>query len=81
MEMQKYLKQRQKTQKAPAKKTYSVYMINFDNLYKGTFSSKKEALARARALGYECAIWISDESNKESSLLCVVLPLGGILYA
>lgn len=39
---------------------FTVYMVNF-NLNKGTFSTLAEAVAQARALGFECAIFLDGE--------------------
>lgn len=36
-------------------KTYIVYMVNFQ-MIKGTFSNESDAVAQAKALGFECAI-------------------------
>ena len=41
--------------------TYTVYMVNFD-LNKGTFNSQEEAIAQAKALGFECTIIANDPS-------------------
>ena len=43
--------------------TYTVHMVNF-RLNKGTFTSLEEAIAHARALGFECSI-VSSDSNFE----------------
>jgi hypothetical protein len=52
--------------------TYTVYMINF-GLNKGTFSTAEEAIAHAKALGFECSI-VVNEPNKDSLHLCTVKP-------
>jgi hypothetical protein len=52
--------------------TYTVYMVNFD-MTKGTFNTVKEAIDQAKALGFECAIWLNDP-GKESLHLCNVKP-------
>lgn len=39
---------------------YTVYMINF-GLNKGTFSTLEEAIAHAKALGFECSILANNE--------------------
>lgn len=53
-------------------KTYTVYMVNFD-MTKGTFNTAQEAIDQARALGFECAIWVN-EPGKEPLHLCNVKP-------
>jgi len=45
------------------KMTYTVHMVNF-GINKGSFGTLKEAIAHARALGFECAI-VSTDSNEE----------------
>ena len=52
--------------------TYTVYMINF-NMAKGTFNTAQEAIDQAKALGFECAVWVN-ESGKDPLQLCVVKP-------
>ncbi len=39
--------------------TYTVHMVNF-NMNKGTFPTVDEAIAQAKALGFECAIWVNE---------------------
>jgi len=53
--------------------TYTVYMVNF-NMTKGTFNTVEEAINQAKALGFECAIWVN-EPNKDGPMhLCNVKP-------
>lgn len=52
--------------------TYTVHMINF-GLNKGTFPTAEEAIAQAKAIGFECAIWVN-EPNKDPLHLCNVKP-------
>jgi hypothetical protein len=52
--------------------TYTVYMVNF-NMTKGTFNTAQEAIDQAKALGFECAIWVN-EPGKDSLYLCNVKP-------
>lgn len=53
-------------------KSYTVYMINF-NMTKGTFATADEAIAQARSMGFECAIWVN-EPGKDPLHLCTVRP-------
>jgi len=53
-------------------KTYTVHMVNF-NMNKGTFPTVDEAIAQAKSLGFECAIWVN-EPNKDPLHLCNVKP-------
>ena len=46
--------------------------INF-NMNKGTFPTVDEAIAKAKALGFECAIWVN-EPGKDPLHLCNVKP-------
>lgn len=39
--------------------TYTVFMVNF-GINKGSFSTLEEAIAHAKALGFECAIVSND---------------------
>lgn len=39
---------------------FTVHMVNF-NMNKGTFATLDEAVAQARALGFECAIFRDGE--------------------
>ena len=39
---------------------FTVHMVNF-NMNKGTFATLEEAVAQARALGFECAIFRDGE--------------------
>lgn len=39
---------------------FTVHMVNF-NLNKGTFATLDEAVAQAKALGFECAIFCDGE--------------------
>ena len=41
--------------------TYTVHMVNF-GINKGSFNTLQEAIAHARALGFECAI-VSKDPN------------------
>ena len=41
--------------------TYTVHMVNF-GINKGSFGTLEEAIAHARALGFECAI-VSNDPN------------------
>jgi len=41
-------------------KMFTVHMVNF-NMNKGTFPTLAEAVAQARALGFECAIFLDGE--------------------
>lgn len=43
-------------------KTYTVHMVNF-GLNKGTFDTLQEAVDQARALGFECAIYVNEPGN------------------
>jgi hypothetical protein len=52
--------------------TYTVHMINF-NMNKGTFATVDEAIAQARNMGFECAIWVN-EPGKDPLHLCTVRP-------
>ena len=51
---------------------YTVHMVNF-NMNKGTFNTAQEAIDQAKALGFECAIFVN-EPGKESLHLCNVKP-------
>lgn len=53
-------------------KSYIVHMVNF-NMNKGTFSTAEEAIAQARALGFECVVWVV-EPGKDPLHLCSVKP-------
>jgi hypothetical protein len=53
-------------------KTYTVHMVNF-NMNKGTFPTVDEAIYQAKALGFECAIWVN-EPGKDPLHLCNVKP-------
>jgi uncharacterized cupin superfamily protein len=53
-------------------KSYVVHMVNFD-MNKGTFATAEAAIAQARALGFECAIWVN-EPGKRPMHLCNVKP-------
>lgn len=53
-------------------KSYTVHMVNF-GLNKGTFATVDEAIAHARALGFECAIWVN-EPGRDPLHLCMVRP-------
>lgn len=46
---------------------FTVHMVNF-NMNKGTFATLEEAVAQARALGFECAIF------QDGELICHVKP-------
>lgn len=52
--------------------TYTVWMVNF-NIDKGTFTTLDEAVAHAKKLGFECAIW-RKEPDKEYELVRTVKP-------
>jgi hypothetical protein len=52
--------------------TYTVHMVNF-NMNKGTFNTAEQAIAQAKALGFECAIWVN-EPGKQPLHLCNVKP-------
>ena len=52
--------------------TYTVHMVNID-LNKGTFDTEQEAVDQARALGFECAIWLN-EPGKPAQYLRTVRP-------
>ena len=44
--------------------TYAVHMVNFGNMKKGSFKTLSEAIAHAKDLGFECAIWLlKDDEN------------------
>ena len=47
--------------------TYTVHMVNF-GLNKGSFHTLEEAIAHARALGFECSIVSSDPSIEPISI-------------
>ena len=47
--------------------TYTVHMVNF-GLNKGSFHTLEEAIAHARALGFECSIVSSDPSVEPISV-------------
>jgi hypothetical protein len=47
-------------------------MVNF-NLNKGTFDTVEEAIAQAKALGFECSISVN-EPGKDPLHLCNVKP-------
>ena len=47
--------------------TYTVHMVNF-GLNKGTFTSLAEAIAQAKALGFECSIVSSDPNFEPISV-------------
>lgn len=53
-------------------KYYSVYLVNF-NMTKGTFDTAEEAIAHAKSMGFECAIWVV-EFGKDPLHLCTVKP-------
>jgi hypothetical protein len=52
--------------------TYTVHMVNF-NVNKGTFKTLQAAIDQARALGFECAIYVN-EPGKPSQYLQTVRP-------
>lgn len=52
--------------------TYTVHMVNF-NMNKGTFNTAEQAISQAKALGFECAIWVN-ELGKQPLHLCNVKP-------
>ena len=43
--------------------TYTVFMVNF-GINKGSFSTLEEAIAQAKALGFECAIFSNDPGTE-----------------
>lgn len=45
------------------KKMFTVHMVNF-NMNKGTFPTLEQAVAHAKALGFECAIFRGNEFIK-----------------
>ena len=47
--------------------TYTVHMVNF-GINKGSFQTLAEAIAHARALGFECSIVSSDPSVEPISV-------------
>lgn len=58
--------------------TYTVYMamVHDHDMAMGTFNTATEAIIQAfqaKALGFECAIWVN-KPNKESMYLCSVKP-------
>lgn len=53
-------------------KSYTVHMINF-GINKGTFPTVEEAIQQARAMGFQCAIWVN-EPGKRPLHLCTVNP-------
>ena len=53
--------------------TYTVHMVHFDNLKKGTFKTAQEAIDQAKQLGFYCAIWVN-EPGKRPLHLCDVKP-------
>ena len=46
---------------------YTVHMVNF-GINKGTFKSLEEAIAQAKALGFECSIVSSDPNFEPISV-------------
>jgi hypothetical protein len=44
---------------------YTVHMVNF-NMNKGTFPTLEQAVAQAKALGFDCAIWKEDPNVASS---------------
>lgn len=49
-------------------KTFTVYMVNFDMMAKGTFNCAEKAIEQAKALGFECVIYSG------SDFVCSVKP-------
>lgn len=47
---------------------YTVHMVNFDMMNKGVFYSLEQAVELARALGFECAIYLG------ANFICSVKP-------
>jgi len=52
-----------KIQEQEMTKQYTVYMTNF-GLNKGSFPTLEEAIAHAKALGFECSINVKEESKR-----------------
>ena len=52
--------------------TYYVLMVNF-GIYKGTFDNLDAAVAHARDLGFECAIFVN-VPGKDSEMIRTVKP-------
>ena len=54
---------------------YTVHMTNF-GMDKGTFDKLAKAINHAKALGFECAIMVSETGKADRMHLCDVKPCG-----
>ena len=54
---------------------YTVHMTNF-GVDKGTFDTLAKAIIHAEALGFECAIMVSEAGKADRMHLCNVRPCG-----
>jgi len=52
---------------------YTINLVNFDNLEKGSFATLEAARDHARSLGFQSAIWLR-QPGQEPLYICNINP-------